>query len=265
MHPLLFQIGHLSIPTYGAFNAIALIAVLGALAYFAQRLGLDANKLWNLGLIGILTSLVAARLLVVAEYYGAFLQHPFWVLGLIASRSVWVDPAAVLIGLFAALLYAMAEGMPLLSVLDNIAPAATLGYAINRTGAFIAGSGFGLPTPQPWGVTYTSRLAAFWYRTPLGIRLVPVQLYEGAALLVILAAFVFWLPRRTGDGELWGGCLFLVGIAGFFLGFYRAGDPSAFWTGEAIFAAMVAVSPAFLMGRRATNRSYTGVNDPQHI
>ena len=264
MHPLLFQIGHLSIPTYGAINAIALIAVLIALAYFARRLALDANKVWNLGLIGILTSLVAARLIVVAEYYRAFLQHPFWVLGLTSIRSAWVDPAAMLIGFFAAMLYAMAEGLPFLRVLDSIAPAATLGFAINRVGAFFAGTGFGLPTPQPWGVTYTNRLAAFWYHTPIGVRLVPVQLYEAAALLVILAALAFWLPRRTRDGELWGGWLFLAGVAEFFLGFYRAGAPSGFWAREAIFGGMVMASSAFLMGRRARNRSYTGVNDPQH-
>ena len=247
------------------FNAIALIAELGALAHFARRLGLNANKMWNLGLTGILTSLIAVRLMVVAEYYGAFLQHPFWVLGLTSIRSAWVDPAAVLIGFFAALLYAMAEGMPLLGVLDGIAPAVTMGFAIDRTGAFFAGSDFGLPTQGPWGVTYTSRLAALWYHTPLGIQLVPVQLYEAAALLLILAGLMFWLPRRTRDGELWGAWLFLGGMAGFFLGLYRAGTPDGFWVREAIFGGMVLASSAFLMGRRARSGSYTGVNDPQHI
>ena len=226
---------------------------------------MDANKLWNLGLIGILTSLVAARLMVVAEYYRAFLQHPFWVLGLTSIRSAWVDPAAVLIGFFAALLYALAEGLPLLRVLDSIAPAAILGFAINRAGAFFAGTGFGLPTAQAWGVTYTSRLAALWYHTPLGVRLVPVQLYEAAALLLILTPLILWLPRRTRDGELWGAGLFLAGIAGFFLGLYRAGTPSGFWVHQATCVAMVLASSAFLMGKRAKAGSYTGVNDPQHI
>lgn len=265
MHPLLFQFGHLAIPTYGAFTAIALVAALALLIYFAKRLALNANKLWNLGLIGILTALVAARVLVVAEYFGAFRQHPFWVLGLTSIRAAWVGPAALLIGLFAAMLYALAEGLPLLRVLDCIAPAATLGIAIHRVGALFAGSGFGLPTEQAWGVTYTSGLSALWYHAPLGVRLVPVQLYEAAALLLILAALFFWLPRRTRDGELWGGWLFLAGIAGFFLGFYRAASLGAFWVHEVVFVVMVMASGAFLTGRKAKTGSYNGVNDPQHI
>lgn len=267
MHPLLFQFGPIAIPTYGAFTALALVASLAGLVFFARRLGLNANKLWNLGLVGILTSLIAARVLVAAEYFSPFRAHPFWVLGLSSIRSGWVDPVAVLLGFLAALLYALAEGLPLPRVLDCIAPSALLATGINRVGAFFAGTGFGLPAEHGWGITYTNRLAALWYRTPVGVRVSPVQLYEAAAAFAIVAALLWRLPRRAQDGELWGAGLFLAGTCGFFLGLYRAFAASGFWGHQAVCVAMVLASAAFLVRWKsgAVKRSYTGVNEAQHI
>src|SRR5580698_6126001 len=130
--------------------------------HFARRLSLDANKVWNLCLIGILTTLIDARLLLVFTHFSAFRAHPFWVLGL-TQQSSWIMPVGILIGLAAALLYAAAEGLPTLRVLDCIAPAVAIFLSINRIGAFVAGLDYGTPTQLSWSVTYTSRIAAFWY------------------------------------------------------------------------------------------------------
>lgn len=267
MYPRLFQFGHYAIPTYGAFTALALVAALAALLHFARRLALDANKLWNLGLIGILTALIAARLLLVAAYFSAFRQHPFWVLGLTANRSSWIDAVTVLLGFAAAILYALAEGLPILRVLDCIAPSAALALVLNRTGAFFAGIDYGVAAPHAWGVTYTSRIAALWYHTPLGVRLYPVQLYEAIASLVIFALLAWWLPRRTQDGELWGAWLFLSGFAGFFLAFYGAAGQSQWILRPSEAVLMVTASAAFLVCRKSGNDTggYTVVDDSPHI
>lgn len=224
MYPRLLQLGHVAIPTYGALTALALIAGLAAAVYFARRLHLDPNKIWSLCLIEILTTLIGARLLLVFSYFSAFRQHPFWILGLTNIHNQWVIALGMVAGLGAAILYALAEGLPVLIMLDCLAPAAALAMGINRIGAFLAGLDYGTTTPSHWSVIYTSRVAALWYRTPLGIRLHPVQLYEAAASLLILAVLVWWLPRRSQDGELAGAWLFLYGFSSFFLSFYRAGS-----------------------------------------
>ena len=222
MHPRLFQFGHIAVPTYGALTALGLVAALAAAMYFARRLSLDANKVWNLCLIGILTTLIDARLLLVITHFSEFRVHPFWVLGLVNQQSLWIMPVGILIGLAAALLYAAAEGLAALRVLDCIAPAVAIFLAINRIGAFVAGVDYGRPTQLPWGVTYTSLFSALWYRTPLGLPLHPVQLYDAAASVLILGVLLWWLPRRTQDGELAGIWLFLYGMASFTIGLYRA-------------------------------------------
>jgi len=169
VHPRLFQFGHIAIPTYGALTGLALIAALAAAMHFARRLVLDPNKIWNLSLIGILTTLIGARLLVIVAHFSVFREHPFWILGLTGLHDHWIAPVSVLLGVAAAILYALAEGLPLLRVMDCLAPAAALAVAINRIGAFVAGIDFGAPARLPWSVVYTSRIAALWYRTPLGL------------------------------------------------------------------------------------------------
>jgi phosphatidylglycerol---prolipoprotein diacylglyceryl transferase len=263
LYPRLFQFGHFAIPTYGAFTALALVAALVVLPNFAQRLSLGANKLWNLGLIGILTTLIAARLLLVAAHLSAFRRHPFWVLGLAVNRSAWIFFIAALLGFAAAALYALAEGLPILRVLDCAAPAAALGLVLNRIGAFLAGLDYGIPAAHAWGVTYTSRIAAVWYHTPIDVKLYPVQLYEAVASLAVFGLLTWWLPRRTQDGELAGSWLLLVGVAGYFFDFFRATSQHQLFLHQTIFALMVATSPAFLLRRKLPG--YTVENDAPRI
>jgi phosphatidylglycerol:prolipoprotein diacylglycerol transferase len=274
LYPRFFQFGHFAIPTYGVFIAIAVVGALALLLYFARRLSLNPNKLWNVGLIAILTTLIAERLLVIAAYFSAFREHPFWVLGLAANRlpAAWIAPAALLLGLAAATLYVLAEGLPFLRVLDCGALAATLPLAIASVGAFLAGAHYGLPTTRGWSVTYTNPLAWLWYGTPLAVRLYAVQLYAAVAFAVIFVLLLWWLPRRKQDGELAGGWLFLAGLAGFFLDFYRPASQGHLWIHQPVFVAMVVAGGALLLRRKphvpvpaVSTRPYTGVDGPQEL
>jgi phosphatidylglycerol---prolipoprotein diacylglyceryl transferase len=222
VYPRLVQLGHIAIPTYGALTALALVAALAAAMHFARRLSLDSNKVWTLSITAILTALAGARMLVVLAHFDVFRQHPFWVLGLSTLRDGWIVSMSAAIGIGAGVLYALAEGLPVLGVADAVAPAAALGVAINRMGAFVAGIDFGTPASVPWAVTYKSRIAALWYRTPIGVPLHPVQLYEAAASLFVLALLILWLPRRHREGELAGAALLIFGVAGPVLSLLRA-------------------------------------------
>ncbi|HEX5236470.1 MAG TPA: prolipoprotein diacylglyceryl transferase family protein [Silvibacterium sp.] len=261
MHPLLFQLGHFAIPTYGALVALALVAALASLLHFARRLALDPNKLWNLGLIGIFSALIATRLLLVVNLFPAFRAHPAWVLGLTSISNSWIVFAAPLIGFAAAMLYALAEGLPLLRVLDCIAPPIALALAIAGIGAFLAGVGYGLPDRGRFSITYTSPLARYWYHTPLGLSMYPVQLFQAIASLAILAALVWGLPRAQHDGELAGAWLFLYGVTGSFIEHYRATTPNRLLADQVVLVLAVIASLPLLLQRKAAAATggYTGV------
>lgn len=213
----------MAVPTYGVLTAAALLAALGLSVAEARRAGLPAEKVWNVGLVAILAALFGSRLLLVAAHWSTFREHPFWLLGLATVQGAWIALGGAAIGCAAAVLYALAEGLPLPRVADAAAPGAALGFAINQIGAFCGGMGWGTRTALPWGVTYRSAVAYLWYRTPLGVPLHPVQLYDAAVSLAILAALFamqrWGLARRAG--ELAGAWLFLYGICRFFLEFLR--------------------------------------------
>jgi phosphatidylglycerol:prolipoprotein diacylglycerol transferase len=227
VHPLLFHFGHIAIPTYGACTALALLLALAVSVWTAKRAGLNTDKVWNLELIAILTALFAARLLMIAGHPHLFRDHPFWLLGLVTMPSLWFVLGGVFVGVLGAMLYALAEGLPVLQVADALAPAVALAFAVQRVGAFCGGSAWGTPTQLPWGVVYRSPVAYLWYRVPLGVTMHPVQLYDAAASLGIFV-LLLWMGRwgRLGrDGEIAGAWLFLYGVIRFFLEFLR-GDPA---------------------------------------
>lgn len=223
MHPLLFHFGHIAIPTYGACTALALLSALAVSLFTARRAGLDPDKVWNLELIAILTALIGARLMMILFHPHVFGRHPFWLLGLVTLPDVWFALGGVLAGLLAALLYALAEGLPLLKTADALTPGVALAFCLNRIGAWFGGAAWGTPTHLPWGVVYRGPVAYLWYRVPLGVTLHPVQLYDAAVSLGLFVLLV-GMGRRGGsrrDGEIAGAWLFLYGLLRFLLEFLR--------------------------------------------
>lgn len=219
--PVLFHFGHFANPTYGVFTAAALLAALAVSVQMAERLGLRSEKIWNLGLIAILAALFGARVLMVTAHLRTFRAHPFWMLGLANIPGTWVPLGGVAIGAAGALLYALAEGMPLRRTADALVPAAALGFAINRLGAFCGGAAWGTRTGLPWGVIYRNVEAYLWYQTPLRVKLHPVQIYDAVLSLLLFGLLAVMIRRRPRAGEVAGTWLFLYGVGRFFLEFLR--------------------------------------------
>jgi phosphatidylglycerol:prolipoprotein diacylglycerol transferase len=223
--PVLFHFGHFAIPTYGVFTAAAMLAALALSVQMAGRLGLRSEKIWNLGLIAILATLFGARILLVMAHLRTFRAHPFWLLGLSNIPGVWIPLGGVAIGAAVALLYAMAEGLPLRRTADALTPAAALGFALNRVGAFCGGAAWGTRTRLPWGVIYHNVEASLWYQTPLRMKLHPVQLYDAVFSLLLFGLLVAMVRRSPRAGEVAGTWLFLYGVGRFFLEFLRGDTP----------------------------------------
>jgi phosphatidylglycerol---prolipoprotein diacylglyceryl transferase len=225
VHPRLFQFGHVAIPTSGVLTAIAIVAALFTARATARFLKLDPEKLWDLGIVGVLTALFAPRLVLIVSNWRDFVAHPLWLIGVVHVRS----DAAVLIGVVAAIvvvcLFILLTRMPFRRTLDALAPSLALGFAIANIGAFTSGSGFGTPTSLPWAVTYTSRLASLWNGAPLGTPVHPVQVYAAIAEFCFVLLLLTMIENRdrwkTRGGEIMGAWLFLYGLSSFFLTLLR--------------------------------------------
>jgi phosphatidylglycerol:prolipoprotein diacylglycerol transferase len=269
VYPRLFQFGPFAVPTYGMFSAWAMVAMLLLVVHMARRLALPQEKLWNLTILALLTGLIASKLLLIPTHFWIFRAHPFWVLGLSTRYDPWIPGVSAALGVAAAWLYLMAEGLPLRRTLDALAPALTLGLGIQAIGAFLAGADFGTPTRAAWAVTYHSTQASLWYGTPLGLPLLPTQLYHAGLCALLLLALLLWLPRRTQDGELAGLWLFAYGLLSFFLQFYRgSAAPLGLFTPLQWIALVMVLASAPLLWKRpsiAPPLSATSPEIPAHL
>jgi len=245
VHPRLFQFGSIAIPTSAVFTAIAIIAALFTARVIARRLELNPEKVWDLGILGVLTALFAPRLILIFTNWRDFLAHPLWMIGILRVRSEVATIGGIAAAIIVMSAFVFFTRMPFRGTLDALAPSLALGFAIASLGAFAGGSNFGTPTSLPWAVTYTSRLASLWNGAPLGTPLHPVQIYAALADLCLFALLLAMIVKRVGwkvrNGEVLGSWLFLHGVTNFFLNFLR-GDLNAsdFLVPQSFAAAMVA-------------------------
>jgi len=203
VHPVLFHIGSIVIPSYGAVTALGVLVALVLAQRTAHLVGVDAGKVWSLCILSLFAALAAARLLLVAVNWNALRNHPAWLLGLAMVHHPLLTGAGALAGAVCAAWYARHSKLPFRATADALAPPLAAALAFEQLGALAAGSGYGTDAgPRVgWTVVYTNPLAAIWSGTPLGVPLHPVQAYTALAFLALAALLWVWLPleRRLGD------------------------------------------------------------------
>ncbi len=223
MFPRLVHFGNFSLPTYGVMAALGLIFGLLLIVKLGTEQGLNPDKLWNLGMIAILSGIIGAKLLMFAVD-PRYLQHPgdIFTLSTLQAGGVW--SGGVLLSLLMCIWYMRRNDLPVLRTCDVFAPGLALGHAFGRVGCFAAGCCYGKPTHVPWAVTFTNPLANEITDTPLHIPLHPTQLYE-MVLELCNCVFLVWLMRRKKfEGEIIGTYMIIYGIGRYFIEFFRGDE-----------------------------------------
>ena len=224
MYPVLFQLGPITIYSYGVLVATGVILAIWYASRHARRAGLRPENVWNLGIYGVFSAMIVAKIWLILSAWGYYAANPGEIFSIATLQSGGTFYGGFLGGVLAIFLYTHFEKMPVLPVLDTFAVALPLGHSIGRLGCFAAGCCYGKPTSLPWGVTFTNPIASRIAGTPLGVPLHPTQLYEAAAefLNFILLA---WLSRRQRfTGQMLGTYFVLYGIERGTIEFFR-GDP----------------------------------------
>jgi phosphatidylglycerol:prolipoprotein diacylglycerol transferase len=224
MHPVLFKIGFFTLHTYGTLLAAAVLFGLWLARRHAFEDGLDGDRVWNLGVYGVLSGLVIAKVWLVLAMWDYFSANPREIFALSTLQSGGTFYGGVLGALLLIILYARYWKLPFLPLADAYAPCAALGASLGRLGCFSAGCCYGKPTEVAWGITFTSEYAHDLVGTPLHVRLHPTQLYDSFAAAGILLVLLLLRRRKRFPGQLWALFMMLYGLMRFTTEFFR-GDP----------------------------------------
>jgi phosphatidylglycerol:prolipoprotein diacylglycerol transferase len=223
VHPVLFHIGSILIPSYGAITAFGVLVGLISAQRTARIVGVDAGKVWNLCILSLFAALASARLLLIAVNWGALRNHPAWLLGLAMVHHPLLAAVGALAGAGCAAWYARNSKLPLRATADALAPPLAAALAFEQLGALAAGSGYGTDAgPRVgWAIIYSDPMAAIWSGTPLGVPLHPVQAYAALAFLTLAVLLWVWLPLERRPGDVAGLWLMGAGVAIYFTELWR--------------------------------------------
>lgn len=260
MYPVLFHIGAILIPAYGALAALGVVAALFLAQQTARFAGLHTGHVWNLCVVALLSALVVQRLLLLTVNWNQVRAHPSWVLGLAMIHHPLLAVAGAFAGGGMALMYARRQKLPLRTTADVLAAPIAVGLAFEQLGALLAGSEFGTETDVRWAVTYTNPLAARWSGTLLGIPLHPVQAYAALAFLTLSVFLVAWLPARRQQGDVAGFGLMGAGISIFLTELWRDPEGRGAMLGGALdgpqlAAALMVLAGGVLLLERSSQRT----------
>jgi phosphatidylglycerol---prolipoprotein diacylglyceryl transferase len=264
MHPILLQLGPLTLRTYGALVALAFLAALRMSKWAIKLRGISEKHLMDLSIILVFSGLLGARLFYVLLNIGHYSSHPLDILKVWEGGLVFYGGfvTAVLAGYY----YCRWHHLSVATVADCLAPALAMGQAIGRWGCFFAGCCYGRPTLAPWGVRFKDPASL----APLDISLHPVQVYEAIGNVAI-AFFLWFRLRKKPDapaGQVFGLYVLFYGILRFGMEMLRGDDRGPMWAGfypsQVIAIIAILVSGSLLIAQAASPEESHGVSVEDH-
>lgn len=261
MLPELFRIPFTNtmLPTYGLLLAIAFITALWIIARLAERDGLPKNHVYDLGLYVLASGLVGSKLLMVVTEWDDFKRDWSKLISLDFLRSGGVYFGGFLIAVGVSVLLVRKWNLPWLKTADAFAPGVAFGHFIGRLGCFSAGCCWGKHTSSWIGVTFPDK-ANEVTGVPAGVPLVPTQLIEAGANLLIFAALIWTRKRRKFSGQIMFVYLLLYSAVRFTIEYWRddpRGEILGLSTSQFISALIFPLALGFLLyyGRKTAGAS----------
>jgi phosphatidylglycerol:prolipoprotein diacylglycerol transferase len=195
MNRVLFEIGPITVYTFGVSIAVGVLAAYYLADREAKRAGLDVDKVSTLFLILLVAGILGARIFYILFYNPAYYsQH------LVEIIKINEGGLSIHGGIIGAILagwwYSRKVDLSFWSVADLLAPAAIMAQGIARVGCDVYGKA--MAVIWPWGVQLQGQVVH------------PVQIYE---TLLDLALFIFLWGQR--DRKKYSGQIFI-----YYLGFY---------------------------------------------
>jgi phosphatidylglycerol---prolipoprotein diacylglyceryl transferase len=156
MYPILFRVWNFPVNTYGVFLALAFLGAIFVTVKLAGRDGLPRERIYDLCLWLLLSSLVGSKLLMFLTE-PEYREHPLQIISLDFLRSGGVFYGGLIGAMITGYFLMRRWKLPWWKTADACAPGIALGNVLGRQGCFSAGCCWGKPTNLPWGVRFRTR------------------------------------------------------------------------------------------------------------
>ena len=220
MHPILFQIGPVTVYSYGVTIALAVVICAWGLNKDTKVYKISSEVVYDLMFWTVAWGILGARIFYISLTWDYFKTNLLEIIMLQHGGLAW--QGGLLGGLLAAVWFVRSKKLPLRFFLDLVAPYIALGQSIGRTGCFLNGCCYGKPVA--WGIYFPVH----------GDRLHPTQLYETLGLFVAFLILKYAQTRPHPVGMVFVLYLWLGAIERFVVEFFRA-DHDQLWWGLSLF------------------------------
>lgn len=218
MHPFLFELGRLRVPTYGFISLVALAVAVLLIRRYARIEGLDPGKTAEAIVLTVAVGFFGARVFELAINWDRYVGRPGGMRLLLVSTGVFLG------GLITAIPFCIYWfrhiGLPVLQGLDILALTACVAEGVGRWGCFCSGCCWGTPTSLPWAVTFPDVARRLHSGLP-AVPIHPTQIYLSLNSLLILLVLVLLYRRKRFHGRIITVYVVLYSVTRFFIEFVR--------------------------------------------
>jgi len=253
MHPIIIQIGPLSVYSYGLMVALGFAVAILLSRLEAPRFNIDKDKLIDFGIVILVGGLMGARLFFVVMNFKYYIANPIQILNLTKGGLVWYG--GFLTGILVGVVFVKKNGINFWDGADLLAPFIALAQSIGRIGCFLNGCCWGIIAPRDYklGVIFPHE----------SVLRHPTQIYESVILLILFLILRKWQKLRHFKGEIFIAYTMLYSLSRFMLEFFRADNPKiliGFTIGQLISVAILLACLGilvfkFLLWKKKSSRS----------
>lgn len=208
MHPILFELGPLTIYSYGLMVALGFITATFLASRLASQFNISQEKITMLSLVILISGILGARIFYVSLNIKDFLLDPIEIF--MVNHGGLVFYGGAIFAFAAALAYIKRAKLTILDTADLVSPFIALGHSIGRIGCLLNGCCFGKPTSSPFGIILKD-----------GISRYPTQIYSSLYLLMLYGFLRICLRYRQFKGQVFFSYLVFYSTGRFFIEFLR--------------------------------------------
>lgn len=253
--PVLFTLFGIEFRWYSLAIMLAIVVAVWFIGREFRRKGIDDTEYGSVTLIAIVSGVFGARLFHIIDDLGRYVSEPAKILDFQSGGLAIYG--AVIGGFIGVVIGCRIYGLPLLRVIDAVAPGLVLAQGIGRLGCIVNGDAWGAQTDSPFAFVYTNP-DSFIPNRLLNVPTHPYPVYDMAMNFAIFGLLMWLRKKSLPDGALFATFVAVYAFGRFFISWVRE-ERIWFWglqEAQVISLIGVAIGGAALLWlmRRATSQ-----------